>query len=473
MSPDWTEMHYLVGRDFITDTDRPNRSWLQTYIHPDDQPQVLAKIQEVIRTKSPFELEHRVLRRNGMLGWTFSRAVPLKDASGEILEWFGAATDITLRKLGEEALRNANRELAEVDRRKNDFLAVLSHELRNPLAPIQNSIYLLERAPPGSEQTTRAREVLKRQTAYLTRLVDDLLDVTRISHGKVTLKTSRLDMRDVVRKTTDDLRSLFKDSRVELRVEQPVGSILVDGDATRLAQVLGNLLQNAVKFTPPGGSVTVHLARADGRAILSVRDTGVGMDPAQVERMFQPFAQGAQGSARSQGGLGLGLALVKGLVELHGGSVSASSSGPGQGSEFVITLPVLETAPEQELSTVAAAVTSRLVLIIEDNLDGGDTLAQALELSGHRARVARDGRSGLALARELRPDVIFCDIGLPDIDGFEVARAIRKDAALSGVRLIALTGYAQPDDLAHATEAGFDSHIAKPADLDKVYRLLC
>ncbi len=473
MSPDWAEMRYLVGRDFIVDTDRPNRSWLQTYIHPDDQPQVLARIEEAIRTKSVFELEHRVLRRDGTFGWTISRAVPLKDASGEILEWFGAASDITSRKLGEEALRTANRELADLDRRKTDFLAVLSHELRNPLAPIQNSIYLLERGSQDSEQAARAREVLKRQTAYLTRLVDDLLDVTRISHGKVNLRKTRLDLRDVVRATTDDLRSLFKESRIELRVEQTVGPIWVDGDATRIAQVLGNLLQNAVKFTPSGGSVNVRLVEADGRAILSVRDTGVGMEPEQVERMFQPFAQGMQGKARSQGGLGLGLALVKGFVELHGGSVSARSPGPGQGAEFAVALPLLEKAPEPQRPTPTATATSRLILIIEDNLDGGDTLAQALELSGHRARVARDGRSGLELAREIRPDVIFCDIGLPDIDGFEVARAIRREAALSGVRLIALTGYAQPDDLAHATEAGFDSHIAKPADLDKVYRLLC
>jgi signal transduction histidine kinase len=472
MSPDWSEMRLLVGRDFIASTDRPSRSWLQTFIHPDEQPAVLARIEEAIRTKSTFELEHRVLRADGSLGWTISRAIPVKDASGEILEWFGAASDVTRRKLGEEALRDANRELAAVDRRKNDFLAVLSHELRNPLAPIQNSIYLLERAAPGSEQTTRAREVLKRQTAYLTRLVDDLLDVTRISHGKVTLKSARLDLREVVYKTTDDLRWLFKQSKVELHVEQPADPLWVDGDATRIAQVLGNLLQNAVKFTPAGGSVNVHLGKADGRAALSVRDTGQGMDPSQVERMFQPFAQGTQGSARSQGGLGLGLALVKGFVELHGGSVSASSPGPGQGSRFVVTLPLAEKAPQLQISTPTNPASSRLVLIIEDNMDGGDSLAQALELSGHRTRVARDGRSGLALAREIRPDVIFCDIGLPDIDGFEVARSIRKDAALSGVQLIALTGYAQPEDLAHATEAGFDSHVAKPADLEKVYRLL-
>jgi len=472
MSPDWAEMRLLVGRDFIPSTDRPSRSWLQTYIHPDDQPAVLARIDEAIRTQSTFELEHRVLRADGSLGWTISRAIPVKDASGEILEWFGAASDITRRKLGEEALRDAYRELAAGDRRKNDFLAVLSHELRNPLAPIQNSIYLLERAAPGSPQTLRAREVLKRQTAYLTRLVDDLLDVTRISHGKVTLRSARLDLREVVRKTAEDLRWLFKESTIELRVDPPAEALWVDGDATRIAQVLGNLLSNAVKFTPAGGSVNVHLGQADGRAVLSVRDTGQGMDPAQVERMFQPFAQGAQGSARSQGGLGLGLALVKGFVELHGGSVSASSPGPGQGSEFVVTFPLAENAPQPQLSAPATAGSSRLVLIIEDNLDGGDSLAQALELSGHRARVARDGRSGLDLAREIRPDVIFCDIGLPDIDGFEVARAIRNDEALSGVRLIALTGYAQAEDLAHATEAGFDAHVAKPADLEKVYRLL-
>jgi CheY-like chemotaxis protein len=196
------------------------------------------------------------------------------------------------------------------------------------------------------------------------------------------------------------------------------------------------------------------------------------MEPAQVERMFQPFAQGAQGTARTQGGLGLGLALVKGFVELHGGTVSGTSPGPGQGSEFVVTLPLEQKVPEAEVAPTAAATAGRLVLIIEDNPDGGDTLAQAMEISGHRAHVARDGRSGIALAREIRPDVIFCDIGLPDMDGFEVARAIRKEAVLAGVRLIALTGYAQPEDLAHATEAGFDFHVAKPADLDKVYRLL-
>ena len=472
MNPDWTEMRLLVGRDFIASTNQPSRSWLRTYIHPDDQPMVLARVQEAIRTRSVFELEHRVLRKEGAIGWTVSRAIPLKNAAGEIVEWFGTASDITQRKLTEEAIRNANRELAEADRQKNDFLAVLSHELRNPLAPIQNSIYLLERAPPGSEQVNRAREVLKRQTVHLTRLVDDLLDLTRISHGKVDLKRNRLDLQDVVRKTTDDLGWLFSKSEVELRVDRAVGPVWIDGDSTRIAQVIGNLLQNAVKFTPAGGAVTVRLEKSKDQAILSVRDTGVGMDPGQVERMFQPFAQGAQGSARSQGGLGLGLALVKGFVELHGGSVRGSSSGPGLGSEFVLTLPLGESLPATEALPARSGTAPRLVLIIEDNPDGGDTLAQAMEISGHRAHVARDGRSGIELARSLRPDVIFCDIGLPDMDGFEVAREIRKDAALSGVRLIALTGYAQPEDLAHATAAGFDFHVAKPANLERVYRLL-
>ena len=236
----------------------------------------------------------------------------------------------------------AEQRVRESDQRKSEFLAVLSHELRNPLAPIRTSLHLLERAPPGSEQIHRAWEVLRRQTAHLTRLVDDLLDVTRISRGKIALQRGRVDLREVVHKTSDDLRPVFEGSRLELRVELPAGPAWVDADATRLAQVLGNLLQNALKFTPGGGVVAVRLEGGGGVATLSVRDTGAGIEPDQVERIFEPFVQGAQGLARSKGGLGLGLSLVKGLVEQHGGSVRAQSQGPGRGAEFVITLPMLD-----------------------------------------------------------------------------------------------------------------------------------
>jgi PAS domain S-box-containing protein len=272
---------------------------------------------------------------------------PVAGPDGEVEIVAGTTRDVTERKRAEDALR-------EADRRKSEFLAVLSHELRNPLAPIRNSIYLLERAPPGSEQATRARDVVRRQTEHLTRLVDDHLDVTRISRGKINLLLTRLDLREVVRKTTDDVRSVFAQAGVELRVDHVLGPIWIDADATRISQVLGNLLHNSVKFTPAGGVVTVSIATSDGCAELSVRDTGIGMDPAQIDRMFEPFAQADQTLARPDGGLGLGLALVKGLVELHEGTVEARTGGIGRGAEFLVRLRLANGAAEKELELPAA-----------------------------------------------------------------------------------------------------------------------
>ena len=367
------------------------------------------------------------------------------------------------------SLTESKERLEYADRRKDEFLAMLSHELRNPLAPIRNSIYLLEHAAPGSEKAARSKEVLRRQAEHLTRLVDDLLDVTRISRGKVELQRRHVDLREIVRKTTDDLRSEFDQSGVALHVEHSVGPVWVEADTTRVAQVLGNLLHNAVKFTPARGSVNVSVAASGGRAELSVRDDGIGIEPGQVDRMFEPFAQADHGIARSKGGLGLGLALVRGLVELHGGSVRAHSDGLGHGAEFLVTLPL--TAPEAAApvgNSFVVGATRRVVLVIDDNTDAGQTLADMLELQGHSVRVARNGQSGLDLARDLRPDVVLCDIGLPDLDGYEVARALRRDEALRTTRLIALSGFAQPEDRRRAREAGFDDHIAKPPDPDQL-----
>ena len=399
--------------------------------------------------------------------WTPAERALLQDVADRC----GAVVE---RAQAEAALRRTEEELRESDRRKTEFLAVLSHELRNPLTPIRNSIYLLERAPPGSTQAERAREVLHRQTDHLARLVDDLLDATRISRGKIDLHRTRFDLRDVVRKATDDLRSLFEASGIDLRVERVAVPLWMDGDETRIAQVLGNLLHNAAKFTPAGGVVTVALAERDGAATLSVQDTGAGIAPGEVERMFEPFAQGAQDQARTAGGLGLGLALVKGLVELHGGSVGARSGGPGRGAEFTVSLPLVPAlAPAAGAEGAAPARdASRLVVIVEDNVDAGATLGEILELSGHRVRLARDARAGLALARELHPDVVLCDIGLPDMDGYDFARAVRRDAALAGTRLVAVTGYAQPEDRARALAAGFDAHLAKPPAIEELEAVL-
>jgi signal transduction histidine kinase/CheY-like chemotaxis protein len=376
------------------------------------------------------------------------------------------------RERAEAEVRDANERLREADRRKDEFLAVLSHELRNPLAPIRNSIYLLEHAREGTEPAARAREVLRRQTDQMTRLVEDLLDVSRIKRGKITLKRERLDLRDVVRKTMDDLRSLFEQGNLELRVEEPADPVWVDGDAVRLAQVLGNLLQNAVKFTGEGGTVTVGLDASDQHATLSVRDTGAGMNPGQEQRMFEPFEQGGHDVARTWGGLGLGLALVKGLVELQEGSVSAKSEGPGRGSEFVITLPIAEPPSPPAQTTYRPGPPSRLLVIVDDNVDAGQTLADILEMQGHRARVARDARSGLERARQLKPDAILCDIGLPGMDGYEFAKAVRQDPALARTFLIAISGYAQPEDCERARQAGFDAHVSKPPSLEQLEELL-
>jgi PAS domain S-box-containing protein len=383
------------------------------------------------------------------------------------------ARAVTERESLMASLRQSKEQLEETDRRKDEFLAVLSHELRNPLAPIRNSLYLLDRAQQGEAQAARARAVLDRQVKHLSRLVDDLLDVTRISHGKISLNRERIDLREVVRRSCDDNRSAFEDHAVEMHLDLPFGSVWVDADATRVAQAVGNLVQNAAKFTPPGGRVTVAVSCRDGRAEIAVRDTGVGIDPGELERIFQPFAQADQGLARTHGGLGLGLALVKNLVELHGGSVEARSDGLGLGAEFVVRVPLAAAAaaePDEHVAGVEAS--SQVILVIEDNDDAGQTLADVLELHGHRVRVARDGRSGVELARALRPDVVLCDIGLPDLDGYQVARAIREDHTLGSTRLIAMSGYALPEDRARARAAGFEAHLAKPCDLEELVRLL-
>jgi PAS domain S-box-containing protein len=375
------------------------------------------------------------------------------------------ALDITERSQAEEALR-------ETDRRRTDFLAVLSHELRNPLAPMRNSIYLLDRAAPGSDVALRAREVLRRQTELLTRLVDDLLDVTRLAHGKIEVQLARLDAREVVRRACEDARSAFELRGVELGYAEPSEPTWVEADAARLAQMVGNLTSNALKFTPRGGQVRVAVRARDGVAEVSVRDTGAGLEPADLERIFDPFVQAGRTRAGAQGGLGLGLALVRDLAAKQHGSVRATSPGLGQGSEFVVSLPLAEAPAALPRAAVTGQAASGLsVLIVEDHEDAGASLADLLAQSGHEVRRVVTGRAGIAAALERPPEVLICDVGLPDLSGHEVIRAIRA-ALPAGVFSIALTGYAQPEDRARALDAGFDAHLAKPPSLDALGALL-
>jgi PAS domain S-box-containing protein len=440
-------------------------------VHPEDWPWVDGAIQQALRDGSPYELEFRIRPRDGGLRWVAMRGQAFLDAGGRPVRMAGLAIDVTDRRQAEDELQKAKERIEQEDHRKTEFLAVLSHELRNPLAPIRNSIVVLDRAPPGSEAAARAREVLHRQTDHLVHLIEDLLDVTRIARGKVEVHPARCDLREIAQKACDDHHGIFLQAGVELRLDVPPAPVWIHADQTRMDQVIGNLLQNAVKFTQPGGRVQVRVSSAQN-AEIAVRDNGIGIDPADSARLFEPFAQGPQGLARSRGGLGLGLALVKGLVELQGGSVQVESEGPGKGSEFRVRLPLATVAEKAPQEASDAPGGGKLILVIEDNPDAGQTLADVLELNGHRVRVAHDGATGIALARQLKPDVVLCDIGLPDLDGYEVARRLRREEPLRSTHLIAISGYAQPEDRARAKEAGFDQHLAKPARPDELMNAL-
>jgi two-component system CheB/CheR fusion protein len=387
---------------------------------------------------------------------------------------FGAIfTDATQRLQAERAQREATERLEEMDRRKNEFLAVLSHELRNPLAPLRNSLYVLDKAAAGSERARRAQAVMERQVNHLTRLVEDLLDVSRIERGVIQLECEPLDFREVLRRSLEDYRALFAARRICLRLEGPEQPVWVNGDATRLAQAVGNLLHNAGKFTPEGGEVSVELLREPQEAALRVRDTGAGIAPEVLPRLFQPFTQADRSLDRKAGGLGLGLCVVKGIAELHGGRVGARSDGPGRGAEFTFRLPLVQEPNRAARSPAQRARSApRRILVIEDNVDAAVSLKEALEQDAHEVALAFSGLEGLERAHTFAPAVILCDIGLPGMDGYEVARALRADPDLQGVGLVAVTGYASNEDQRKAAQAGFDWHLAKPPDLRSLEEIL-
>ncbi|MGC3996428.1 MAG: PAS domain-containing sensor histidine kinase [Anaeromyxobacter sp.] len=316
-------------------------------IHPADVAQLAAGVRQAVATGGLLECEFRVRRADGAYRWFLGRASPVRDAAGRVTGWMGIGTDIEDRRRAEQALRDA-------DWRKDEFLGMLSHELRNPLAPLTSALYLMEQSDPASPRARRAREVVARQAAHLTRLVDDLLDVTRIVRGKIELRRERIDLGEVAARASEDHRAVLEARGVELVLERSPAPLPLDGDATRIAQIAGNLLQNAAKYTPPGGHVWVRVRRRAGRLELCVRDDGAGIAPELLPRLFEPFSQGPQGLARSEGGLGLGLAMVKGLAALHGGTAEAHSEGEGCGTEVVVTFAPAAPASAEEGWAAAA-----------------------------------------------------------------------------------------------------------------------
>jgi signal transduction histidine kinase/ActR/RegA family two-component response regulator len=376
----------------------------------------------------------------------------------------------------QEHLAHAEAARAEAEtasRAKDEFLAMLGHELRNPLGPILNGVYLLRELLPPEEKIEHIQAMIERQVSHIIRMVDDLLETSRITRGKIVLETRALDLRDVVREVCDDFRLSFEKARIALRCAVPETPAWIDGDETRLTQCLGNLLHNALKFTPADGKVFVSLEKDEKQARLEIQDDGCGLDPALLPALFQPFSQGPQALDRRQGGLGLGLALVKGLVELHGGTVRAFSAGPGQGTRFTILLPL--AIPRQEPAPPVAGegkVIPQRILIVEDMRDAAESLEMLLTLAGHEARIAASGREALEIAAELAPDVVICDIGLPDIDGYTLARRLREIPALHAARFVALTGYGQEEDVRRAHDAGFTVHLTKPVELERLRQVL-
>jgi PAS domain S-box-containing protein len=717
MSPDWSEMRLIDGRELFPDTDEPSRTWLETYIHPDDRPGVLAVIREAIRTKGVFELEHRVVRVDGTLGWAFSRAIPLLDADGEVVGWFGAASDVTARKRAEEELQEerdrlrvtlasigdgvitvdtegrvtflngaaealtgwanadaAGRPLAEVfrivnedtrrpvenpaaraltdgvvglanhtvlvrkdgterpiddcaapvrdgtgrvvggvlvfrdvaerrraenvarrsqellrlvhqigrighwewnaltdenrwspeiealyglepgtfggtyeawakllhpddlpraeedvrraletgkyftefrviwpdgsvhwlearanvfkdghdrpvritgvnmdvterkrneealkeaDRRKDEFLATPAHELRNPLAPLRNALQIM-RLSADPQAREQASTMMERQLGQMVRPVDDLMDVNRITRGKMDLRRERVELAAVVSNAVEASRPLVERMGHALTVTLPERPVVLDADLTRLVQVFMNLLNNAAKYTDPGGRIGLSAECRGGEVMVSVRDTGVGIPPDKLQSIFDMFAQVDRSLEKAQGGLGIGLTLVKRLVEMHGGGVEARSGGHGRGSEFVVRLPVPRFSAEQPRNeadnATAPPTAARRILVADDNRDAANSLAMLLRIMGNEAQTAHDGLKALAVGASFKPDVVLLDIGMPKLNGYDTCRRIREQAWGREAVLVACTGWGQDDDRRKAREAGFDLHMVKPID---------
>ena len=381
-------------------------------------------------------------------------------ANGERRRRFAyTAEDVTDHKRAEDALH-------EADRRKDEFLATLAHELRNPLAPIRFALTLLERGGPDS--SLRARQVIERQVAHLVRLVDDLLDVSRITRNKIQLRREPMAVGETMRLAVESAAPAAAAAGHELTVVEPAEDVHVDGDAARLVQVFTNLLNNAVKFTPPGGHIRFEASAGPDDVVLSVGDDGAGVEPALLPHLFEMFHQGPGVVPRSQGGLGIGLALAKRLVEMHGGTIEASSAGVGHGAEFRVTLPrvadVVPSAPPPPRPEPASPSQRLRVLVVDDNVDAAGMLGTLVETLGHSAVTAHDGMSALRLAEDSPPDVALLDIGLPGMNGYELAATFRSSPRLQNAYLVAITGWGQEEDRRRARDAGFDWHFTKPAD---------
>jgi PAS domain S-box-containing protein len=428
---------------------------------PDELPAAVGRLKRGEKVE-PYETVR--VRKDGRRVDVSVRLSPLRGGGGEVVGVSSVARDISERKRLEEELQRTVNALAEADRRKDEFLATLAHELRNPLAPVRNAVQLMRLQGLSDTQWEWARDVIERQVRQLSRLVDDLLDISRISRGKVQLRKEVVNVAAVVRRAVETSRPLIDERDHELTVSVPAEPVFLEADPTRLEQVLANLLNNAAKYTEPGGRIGLTAQREGGSVAVQVRDTGIGIAPDVLPRVFDLFVQAEPGKDRAKGGLGIGLSVVRNLVEMHGGGVTAHSGGQGQGSEFVVRLPALAEEQNGRAGPAAsdeppAAGPARRILVVDDNVDAAESLARLLGLGGHEVRVAHEGEAALAAVQAGAPDIVFLDIGLPGRDGHEVAGQIRRRPGGNKILLVALTGWGAEEDRRRTKEAGFDHHL--------------
>jgi PAS domain S-box-containing protein len=460
-----TGLHDVVGRSARQLVPRLEQHWFDTY-------------GRVAATGEPVRFVNQVAELGRWYDVYATRVDPPEARRVAIM-----FTDITERRRSEEALRKMAADLAEANRLKTEFLATLAHELRNPLAPIRSGLQLIRRAPGDAQAVARVHEIMERQLGHLVHLVDDLLDVARITRGQIQLKRERIDLAAVLQSAVETSMPQIEAARHHLDLRVPSEPLLLEADATRLTQVVSNLLNNAARYTPRGGRIVLAAERDGGQAVIAVSDNGIGIPPDKLEDVFQMFTQVGQGQhagggSAGAGGLGIGLSLVRSLVELHGGSVTAASAGTKAGSVFTVRLPIGApaaapvTAPASKADDGQGDGRSLTVLVVDDNRDAAETLSALLNLLGHSAPVANDGHQALRMLPGLQPQVVFLDLGMPGLSGYEVAAAIRADPRYAGLRLVALTGWGAEADRTRTAQAGFDMHLTKPATLDAIQEVL-
>ncbi|MGH9222097.1 MAG: PAS domain S-box protein [Vicinamibacterales bacterium] len=465
----WWSPELAVLFGFDADDANYSRDRLLSLLPDEARVRVTAAIETALARREDYVVEFQFRHaKTGEWRWMEARGRAQYDAHGKPTMLYGLGIDITERVRAVEALR-------EADRRKDEFLATLAHELRNPLAPISSGLHILRTGADDPMLANTAREIMERQVAQMVRLVDDLLDVARITTGKVELRRQQLDLADAIRDAVETSRPLFEQNGQQLTVSLPERPVFTHADRTRLAQVFANLLNNSAKFSDRGQPIAIALTQEGGDAVVRVRDAGVGITPEALPKIFDMFGQADGDGSRKAGGLGIGLSLVKRIAEMHGGTVEAHSEGVGRGSEFVVRIPLIAAhapAVDREQPAANAPTSKRRILVVDDNTDAAESLAALLSINGHETRLAHDGLQAMEAARAFRPDVVFLDIGMPALDGHETARRIRQEPWGKEMVLVALTGWGQTEDRRRSLEAGFNHHLVKPADPIVVAKLI-